>query len=274
MGWRRHRSEAALGDEATPEAVLAVVADGLGATDSGVEFIYLSLERLQQRIGADDLIAVLDEPPLGRQVFRAGRGLLDSEWSRDVAKAGRPGIHARPDPIDPVVANAVVQLCSIALKLEVALHDSLHDHLTGLLNRRAFDDVLAEACARSVRYGWAFGLVLLDLDGFKDVNDRLGHPAGDAALQAVGDLLRHHLRMGDAAARLGGDEFAVLLPNLREHDAAELVRRLERAIDEAVPGAAVTLSVGVALAPSDGDAPTALYHHADVQLYERKRARR
>ena len=256
------------------EDVLASVAEGLSSTETGVEFVYRSLDRLRACIGADDLVAVIDEPLLGRQVFRAGRRPVDSDWSRQLVRTGGSGVHALPDEVDPVVSNAVVHLCAVALRLDVALHDSSHDHLTGLLNRRAFDERLGDACARSARYGWPFGLVLLDLDRFKDVNDRLGHPAGDAALRAVGEQLRHHLRVGDAAARLGGDEFAVLLPNLREASATDLVRRIEDALDVAVPGADITLSAGVALAPLHGDTPTALYHRADQELYERKRGGR
>lgn len=254
--------------------MLAIVAEGLSTTVSGVEFVYRSLERLRERIGADDLVAVVEEPVLGRQVFRAGRRPLDSEWARHLVRAGAPGVHAQPGDVDPVVSSAVVGLCAVALRLDVALHDSSHDHLTGLLNRRAFDERLADGCARAARYGWPFGLILLDVDRFKDVNDRFGHPTGDAALRAVGAELRHHLRLGDAAARLGGDEFAVLVSNLHEASATELIRRIEVALAGAVPGAAITLSAGVAIAPRHGETPTALYHRADQDLYERKRARR
>ena len=258
MAWRKLRSELPAGGEtaASPEDVLAIVADGLASTETGVEFVYRSLDQLRDRLGADDLVAVLDEPHLGRQVFRAGRRPVDDEWSRRLVKAGAPGVHALPDPVDPIVSSAVVHLCSVALRLDVALHDATHDHLTGLLNRRAFDEMLTDACARSARYGWPFGLILLDLDRFKEVNDRLGHP------------------IGDAAARFGGDEFAVLLPNLRDPNTSDLVRRIEDAIEVAVPGAGITLSSGVALAPLHGDTPTALYHRADQELYERKRERR
>ena len=276
MAWRKLRTDLTSPSEtgASQEDVLAVVAEGLSSTDTGVEFVYRSLDRLRDRMGADDLVAVIEEPLLGRQVFRAGRRPVDTEWARELVRSGAPGVHALPEEVDPVVAKAVVDLCSVALRLDIALHDSSHDHLTELLNRRAFDERLTDACARSARYGWPFGLILLDLDRFKDVNDRLGHPAGDDALRAVGEQLRHHLRAGDAAARLGGDEFAVLLPNLREASATDLVRRIEEALEVAVPGAGITLSAGVALSPAHGNTPTALYHRADQELYEQKRAGR
>ena len=272
VSWRKNKG-VSVPRSAVEDDVLAVVASGLGSGSGGVEFVYESLDRVRRRIGAEDLIAVVDDPTLGRQAFRAGRRPVDSTWAKTIVMEGREGLHAQPGTVDDTIAEAVLSLFAVALRLDAALHDSRHDHLTGLFNRRAFDEVLAESCARSARYGWPFGLILIDLDGFKSVNDRLGHPCGDAVLEAVGNELRQHLRIGDAAARLGGDEFAVLFPNLRERRAVELVDRVERAIVAVVPEADVTVSAGVALAPADGVSPTALYHRADQQLYERKRAR-
>ena len=273
MSWRKSKGPSLLHSSASEEDVLAVVAAGLGTGNGGVEFVYESLDRIRRCIDAEDLIAVVEDPALGRQAFRAGRRPVDTPWARTVVLEAPEGLHAQPGGVDGTTAEAVIRLFAVALRLDAALHDSRHDHLTGLFNRRAFDEVLAESCARSDRYGWPFGLILIDLDGFKSVNDRLGHPCGDAVLAAVGKELRQHLRVGDAAARLGGDEFAVLFPNLRERRAVELVDRVERAILTVVPDADVSVSAGVALAPTDGVTSTALYHRADQQLYERKRAR-
>ena len=274
MSWRKSRSPSSAGSDATEDDVLAVVATGLSTDGGAIEYVYESLDRVRRRIGAEDLIAVVEDPVLGRQAFRAGRRPIDSTWARSIVMEGPPGLHARPGTVEATVATAVLRLFAVALRLDEALHDSRHDHLTGLCNRRAFDEALGDSCARAARYGWSFGLILLDLDGFKSVNDRLGHPRGDDVLRAVGNVLREHLRSGDAAARLGGDEFAVLFPGLQHRRTVELVDRVERAITTDVPDAAVTVSAGVALAPADGVTPTALYHRADQQLYESKRARR
>lgn len=252
--------------------VLATVTTDLAASESGIEFVYRSLGRLRERAGATDVMVIVDEPPLGRQVFRVDRDPATSDWARELIRTGAPGLHATPSEVEPTLASSVASLCSLAVRLDVARHDSLHDPLTGALNRRAFDDLLAAACGRSERYGWTFTLVLIDLDRFKNVNDRLGHAAGDATLQAVGAELRGGLRVGDVAARIGGDEFALLLPNAHPTDVPELVARLERAVDEAVPDARISFAVGAASAPNDSTDCQALYRLADKRLYEVKRA--
>jgi len=254
------------------DSLLTSVTTDLAEADSGIEFVYRSLERLQQRGEAEDLLVIVDEEPLGRQAFRAGRKPIETTWARELVRSGAPGVHATPSPVDGAVASSVLQLCTLALRLDVARHDALHDGLTGLLNRRAFDEVLATSCAQAQRYGWPFALVLLDLDGFKKVNDRLGHAAGDATLRAVGSELRHRLRVGDAAARIGGDEFALVLPNVGVGLVRELLERIEEAIQSAVPAAGVSFSSGYALAPEDGYGPEALFRTADHRLYEVKHA--
>lgn len=261
---------AAGGDEAGGAALLTAVNVDLADADSGIEFVYRSLDRLQQRGGVDDVVVIVDEEPLGRQAFRAGRRPIERHWERDLVQRAAPGVHARPQPLDGAVASCVHQLCRLALRLDVARHDALHDGLTGLLNRRAFDEVLATAAAQSERYGWRFALVLLDLDGFKSVNDRLGHAVGDLTLKAVAGELRHRSRVGDAAARIGGDEFALVLPNADEAVVGELVERIQRAVEDAVPHAGVSLSAGHALAPDDGHQIDELFRTADRRLYEAK----
>lgn len=278
VGWRKKTRVVAVAEPAPtpvePESetsLLATVTAELSGSESGIDFVYRSLDRMKQRSGSDELLVIVDDGPLGRQAFGAGRRPLESEWARELVRSGAPGVHASPSPVDGAVASSVTQLCSLALRLDVARHDSLHDPLTGLLNRRAFDEVLANSCAQSERYQWPFALVLLDLDAFKEVNDRLGHAAGDMTLQTVGAELRQRLRVGDAAARIGGDEFALILPNVRVGAVAELVERLESAIERVVPDAKVTLSAGHAVAPDDGHRPAELARVADARLYEGKR---
>ncbi len=140
-----------------------------------------------------------------------------------------------------------------------------HDPLTRLLNRRAFVERLDGEVARALRYGRAFALVVCDLDGFKQLNDRLGHAAGDEALQHFARALQEALRKGDVAFRIGGDEFAMLVAEATEADAREVLRRVtERAGD-------VRSSFGVAACPEDAQDSHALFRLADAALYEAKR---
>jgi diguanylate cyclase (GGDEF)-like protein len=126
---------------------------------------------------------------------------------------------------------------------------------------------LAGEVARATRYGHTFGLVLCDLDGFKELNDRDGHAAGDEALQQFGRTLQEGLRKGDEAFRIGGDEFALLLVEASEADAREVVRRItERG------GGVVGASFGVASCPEHARDAQTLFRLADAALYEAKRA--
>jgi len=139
-----------------------------------------------------------------------------------------------------------------------------HDPLTRLLNRRAFVERLEGEVARALRYDRSFALVVCDLDGFKELNDRLGHPAGDDALQIFARALHNALRRGDEAFRIGGDEFALLLAEATDEDALEVVGRVMAASD-------IRASFGVASCPDHGRESQTLFRLADTALYEAKR---
>ncbi len=145
-----------------------------------------------------------------------------------------------------------------------------HDSLTGLPNRTQFREALARACARSA----PLTLLLLDLDGFKSVNDTLGHPVGDALLVAVADRLRSCLAEGDLAARLGGDEFAIMHASDQAASAERLARRLIDSVSKpyrlgAVP-ANIGLSIGLVSPRDAGLDPEQLLKGADLALYRSK----
>ncbi|HEU5244437.1 MAG TPA: sensor domain-containing diguanylate cyclase [Gaiellaceae bacterium] len=151
-----------------------------------------------------------------------------------------------------------------------------HDPLTRLLNRRAFVSRLAGEVARGSRYGRSFGLVIADLDNFKQLNDRYGHAAGDEALVAFGVVLREALRKPDDAFRIGGDEFALLLAEATDDDARLVVSRVDKLLSELAGGEApwaadLRASFGYASCPEDADDPQTLFRLADEAQYDAKR---
>ena len=150
-----------------------------------------------------------------------------------------------------------------------------HDALTGLKNRRAFEERMIEELARIRRTGQPVTLLLLDIDHFKSFNDSFGHPRGDVVLRDVARLLSRAIRDTDIAARYGGEEFAIVLPNTGIEGAYEMGERLRRTIEEA-PWAerAITISVGAATAEHHGADLAELLEQADRALYRSKQGGR
>jgi diguanylate cyclase (GGDEF)-like protein len=158
---------------------------------------------------------------------------------------------------------------------------ALTDPLTGLPNRRHFEDVVRNELARVLRYGGQCSVAMLDVDHFKNYNDVHGHPTGDAALKRVAEALRTELRSGDVAARYGGEEYALLMVSTDRADAIHVVDRLRRRIEatcfphaEQQPPGRLTISAGVAECPSDASGYEPLVAKADAALYRAKSAGR
>lgn len=250
--------------------LLAALVEDLAAGRSGPAFINAALERLVAYWQLASAVAVVEDQKLGVQCFAAARRHGDAEPARLRSLHRRPGVYtdpALPDHAD--VVDSIFHLCTVAWRIDRLHYLSTHDALTGLYNRRGFDEQLGLAVNRSARYGWPFTFVLIDLNRFKDINDRLGHPVGDAVLRSVGERLRRSLRAGDVAGRIGGDEFGLLLP---AYDAGHLDSVLDRLrVGGDVPAAPhVELSVGTASCPDEAAQVDALYALADQRLYARK----
>ncbi len=159
-------------------------------------------------------------------------------------------------------------------------HDALwalarRDELTGVGNYRSLHERLAEEIARHRRHGREFALILLDLDGFKAINERLGHLEGDHLLAEVGTALSDEVRAEDSVFRQGGDEFAVIVPEASAEEAEEVAARLRARIcrrgfgsDEKWP---VTAACGFAMFPADGVSVDDLLGYADSDLFAAKR---
>lgn len=154
---------------------------------------------------------------------------------------------------------------------------ALHDPLTGLANRRLLVDRMSVAVVQARRSKGCMAVMYLDLDGFKEINDTLGHGAGDILLKTVATRLTQTVREEDTVARLGGDEFVITLPHIRGNaDAARMAIKIIDAVSQPydIEGRVVsmTTSVGIGIYPNDGKEAETLMKAADAALYEAKRA--
>lgn len=149
------------------------------------------------------------------------------------------------------------------------------DTLTDLFNKRYFEEVLEKEIIRAKRYRLQLGLLMVDIDDFKTVNDTFGHLTGDRVLQKLGGLLSNAIRRADVAARYGGDEFVVIATQSAKEDAYDLGKRLRRLVEQTnlVEGTdrKITVSVGISSYPADAEEKTKLVELADKMLYEAKR---
>jgi len=213
-----------------------------------------------------------------------------SDLARDVASLQSVLIHALRDELsdgDPQrFADAVEQLLDATGAVQAAAVEALvrrrsreleaqanTDPLTGLGNLRALQRRLAELLSLQKRYGHGFGLLVLDIDGLKRINDSHGHQAGDRVLMQVAMAMRRSIRTVDTAARLGGDEFCVLAPEQEQASAVTLAQRLSAAVRSEVlmpDDPPVGISIGVAACPAHGDEAEILIDLADRAMYRAK----
>jgi diguanylate cyclase (GGDEF)-like protein/PAS domain S-box-containing protein len=161
---------------------------------------------------------------------------------------------------------------------EALTERAVRDPLTGLANRTLFEERLRGALSRDARTGGSTGVLFLDLDGFKDVNDAYGHGVGDQVLRSVADRLSAGVRPADTVARLGGDEFVVLVEGATTTGMSALVTRLQDAVQEPLEVRGLTLdvgvSVGMAMAAEGAADPAGLVAEADQRMYAAKRSAR
>jgi len=157
---------------------------------------------------------------------------------------------------------------------EKVRYQATHDALTGLANYREFLDTLEREVRRSERSNRSFAVLLLDLDGLKSINDRLGHLAGNRALKRLSEVMAEQCRATDLAARYGGDEFAVLLIDSDPGMARQIASRIQIALRSEQQQPPLSVSVGISVYPDDGRSAQDLLEAADRELYQCKRASR
>jgi len=231
-----------------------------------------------------------EQGPTGANAWHAGDELLvpltDGAGGQLIGfiSVGEPEGGRRPEREDVELLELFADQAVVALRnvrqLARARRQAERDHVTGLFNHRAAHARLEHELAVARETGTPVGLLALDMDGFKLVNDTYGHSTGDLALRHVADLLGRCARGGDIAARLGGDEFILIVPGAAAAQSAEVAQRL-LALSQDTPlhidgvGAIpLRLSIGVASCPEDTDQPHSLLTIADTRLYEAKRGGR
>jgi len=195
-----------------------------------------------------------------------------------IARRGAPFTREEEELLEYLAGQAVVSIENASLH-ETVERQAVTDHLTGLANMRAFISILERELERSRRFDTPLGLVMLDIDDFKKVNDTYGHQQGDEVLAQVAGVLRDLSRDLDAPARYGGEEFAVILPQTDDEGAALLAERMREAVEALqiprVGGGAslgVTASFGVASVPDTAADRSTLMAAADAALYRAKRS--
>ncbi len=244
-------------------AVTAATVEGLGAAlPTSVASVLGSPSRLQSMSVAP---LVTDAGTIGAlAVYHVERNVYTSDHRRLLAR----------------VASHASNVISSAIVFEQTQEQSLTDVLTGLPNRRYLDSHLAQEVARVRRHGGQLSLLVLDMDGFKQINDEFGHQAGDSALREVSQVLRASLRVYDVCARFAGDEFVLVLgdcdPAQAERRRADLQRAIAAIWVEPAPGRIVSLSVSVGAAtfPDDADTAEGVLSVADRRMYRDKGQRK
>jgi diguanylate cyclase (GGDEF)-like protein/PAS domain S-box-containing protein len=200
--------------------------------------------------------------------------LVEVEWKR---KDGTPmkvrlsGRQAASEEGAPMGCEIIAEDVTAQRAAEDHLrHLAATDALTGLANYRRLSEELASEIKRSDRTSRAFAVLMFDLDGMKQINDRYGHLAGNRALCRLADIFRFSCRSIDTAARYGGDEFAIVLPETGAHDAALVRKRICDRLSSDREEPLLSVSVGMAVYPEDGATIDTLFQAADRALYEMK----
>jgi diguanylate cyclase len=206
---------------------------------------------------------------------QALRGIAELARTLAMSHAGSSAARQQLSRLSKTVSRVGERALGLEQEVAQMRHFAYHDELTGLPNRSLLLDRLGQAVAQASRRNRPAALLLLDLDGFKSVNDRYGHAAGDQLLQRTAQRLLASTRNADTTARYGGDEFIVLLPEVDgKESATEVAQKIHTRLTEPfVIGGhsiAVTACIGIAVYPVDGTTPDDLIERADIAMYAAK----
>ncbi|MGH2875966.1 MAG: GGDEF domain-containing protein [Solirubrobacteraceae bacterium] len=258
---------------------------GGGAPVAPVAAIAAAVAALVAALGGGDAVWLCLPPALlaaDRSAEPTGAGIAAAVVIAAAVAAGLAVSGVGEGPSPALVALVGAGCVAVAATTRRRLHGehgrlrelALNDPMTGIANRRSLLLRADYELARHRRARMRFALVMIDLDGFKALNDRFGHAAGDDLLRDVAGALRQAMRAQDTVARLGGDEFCVLAPETDERGSARLTAKVLTAVRDVSAGIdSVSGSVGVAIFPEDGATAAALMQAADERLLEAKRER-
>ena len=236
-----------------------------------------TLTEAAKQYGKGDLSGQIDlksRDEIGDLASAFNRMIQDLEVTMSERELAIEELEQLTDTLERRVLDRTEKLEAVNSELQ---HLALYDQLTGLPNRTLANDRLNQAIRHSHRTGEAFSVVMMDLDGFKQVNDGLGHAAGDRLLTKVADRLQPLIDGEDTIARLGGDEFVVILQNTDCKRATSIASELLAAFDARFilgeNSVSVSTSLGIAVYPEHGNDQSELLRHADVAMYAAKRSK-
>ncbi|HHM04178.1 MAG TPA: EAL domain-containing protein [Gammaproteobacteria bacterium] len=232
-----------------------------------------SWEEIIERLGSSDSLLFLRKPFEAIVVKQMAHSLV-KKWS--LGNQAREYVANLEREVSQRTEQLKTLLEELKLKNHELEHHALHDPLTGLANRVLFSDRLAHRLKTAERDNEHFGVAIMDVNRFKEINDKHGHLVGDQVLQKIAERLKDTLRSADTVARFGGDEFAILLYNLDPGSAETVCKKISHALDEPVLINGLSLhtggSLGVAVYPEHGDSEEAMLKHADMAMYWSKAA--
>ncbi|MEJ0011682.1 MAG: EAL domain-containing protein [Bauldia sp.] len=294
---RKIMEDALFEEKERAQVTLNSIGDGVICTDiaGNITFLNIVAERITGWAWQDangrpmrDVVVILDaatHEPIGNPMARAVRKDEVVHLPENSILVRRNGSELPiEDSVAPIhdragrATGAVIVFRDVSAARAMAqqmAHSAQHDFLTGLPNRMLLNDRVGQSIAFAARHRNKVAVLFLDLDGFKHINDSLGHPIGDKLLQSVAKRLVECVRGSDTVSRQGGDEFVVLLSEVQQlEDAAITARRMLAAVAEAhrigVHDLHVTASVGVSVYPDDGHDAETLIKNADTAMYQAK----
>ena len=255
---------------------IQAILDGRYASHTGAGLGIVGARRLMDNFHLETRLGEGTTVFVGKARPRTEPPVNDQILTRIRVKLQTSQIHSPLEEIRLQNQELLRTMEELRQREEIIRQQATHDELTGLPNRRLCQETLTMAIAEARRYKKKVGIVFIDLDHFKEINDTLGHEAGDKFLRAIAGIVKTHIREIDTIARLGGDEFALVLPNMEGKGEADIVvRRIFDSLSKEIiiDGTPLqpSVSIGISIFPDDGGDNATLLKRADTAMYQSKK---